>query len=191
MSTIRNDHTDDSIEDATVVGSARIPFRSGRLVAVVLALCIGFLAAGCTPDAPAGSATYKVGRCVGDEGVTVVVDFAAFNGDIVVRCALGNQTSGFSVLDNAGFAHDPGKYPGTVCQLNGLPTQGHPYCWTTGGYWSYWKAGQAGNAWVYSEWGAGAGPSPAPGAVEGWRFAPFNEGTAKPPRIGTSGPIVP
>ncbi|MHB1138550.1 MAG: hypothetical protein ACYC2O_06290, partial [Microthrixaceae bacterium] len=136
-------------------------------------------------------ATYKNGRCTGTEGVTIVVDFAAFDGSIVVRCALGAQVSGFTALADAGFTTDPGRYPGTVCQLNGLPTQGHPYCWTTGGYWSYWKATSAGLPWTYSEWGAGPGPNPGPGAVEGWRFAPFSAGPAVPPRIGTSGPVVP
>ncbi len=136
-------------------------------------------------------ATYKNGRCVGTEGVTIVVDFTPFNNGITVRCALGPQTSGFAVLDHAAFAHDPGRYPGTVCQLNGLPTQGHPYCWTTGGYWSYWKSTTAGGPWVYSEWGAGVGPRPAAGSVEGWRFAPFSAGAAVPPRIGTSGPVTP
>ncbi|NLA37447.1 MAG: hypothetical protein GX868_17415 [Actinobacteria bacterium] len=108
-----------------------------------------------------------------------------------MRCALGAQANGFAVLDNADFSHHHGQYPGTVCQLEGLPTQGHPFCWTVGGYWSYWKSTTAGGAWKYSEWGAGAGPVPGPGHVEGWRFAPFANGPAQPPRVGTSGPIVP
>jgi len=136
-------------------------------------------------------ATYKDGRCTGTEGVTIVVDFVNLENRVTVRCALGTQASGFAALAAAGFTTDPGRYPGTVCQLNGLPTQGHPYCWTTGGYWSYWKATSAGAPWVYSEWGAGNGAAPARGSVEGWRFALFAQGAAVPPRVGTSGPIVP
>lgn len=166
--------------------------RRGAIAA--LAVSVALLAGACTvPPADGGgtTATYKNGRCAGTEGVTVVVDYAAFRNEVVVRCALGNPTTGFAVLDAAKFNHDPGRYPGTVCQLDGLPTQGHPYCWTTGGYWSYWRSTSAGGPWIYSEWGAGAGPALTPGAVEGWRFAPFADGAAKPPRVGTAGPIVP
>lgn len=166
----------------------------GRLRNLLGLALVGIVVAtaGCatTPTTPTG-ATSKAGRCAGTEGVTIVVDDTPFRNDVAVRCALGPQASGFAVLAHAGFTTDPGRHPGTVCQLDGLPTQGDPYCWTTGGYWSYWKAPSAGAAWHYSDWGAGAGPSPAPGAVEGWRFAPFADGAAKPPRVGTSGPIVP
>lgn len=27
---------------------------------------------------------------------------------------------------------------GMVCTINGLPMQGYPFCWLTGGCWSYW-----------------------------------------------------
>lgn len=168
----------------------RYPRRSRRFMLIALIAAATAVAA-CTPQLPPGEATYSVGRCAGTEGVTIVVDFAPLRDEIVVRCALGPQQNGFSVLDAARLSHDPGKYPGSVCQIEGLPTQGHPYCWSTGGYWSYWKAPSSGSQWIYSDWGASAGTSPMPGAIEGWRFAPFSAGSAKPPRIGTSGPIVP
>lgn len=162
---------------------SRFRTRATRVVAA-LTLGVALMAAACTPPpSGGGGATYKDGRCVGTEGVTVIVDFTPFRDEVLVRCALGSQQSGFSVLDDADLDHDPGRHPGSVCQLEGLPTQGHPYCWTTGGYWSYWKAPTTGRPWAYSEWGAGAGPSPAPGSVEGWRFAPFSAGTARPPRL--------
>jgi hypothetical protein len=155
---------------------------------------VAVLAGACATPASGGGGgtapTYRDGRCVGTEGVTIVVDFDPFGDDVLVRCALGPQANGFAVLDNAGFQHDPGPNPGTVCQIEGLPTQGYPYCWTTGGYWSYWRAAVAGDPWSYRVAGA-ASTAPGPGAVEGWRFAPFSAGTAQPPRVGTSGPIVP
>ena len=165
--------------------------RRARALAATGLLLIGFVAAACTtpPATPAGQ-TFKEGRCAGTEGVTVVVDFAPLVDRVTVRCALGPQASGYAALTAIGLPYDAGRFPGGICQIDGLPTQGYPYCWTTGGYWSYWKAGSAGAPWVYS----GTGPTveaPAPGAVEGWHFAPFANGTATAPRVGTSGPIVP
>lgn len=173
-----------------------------RRALAVAAMGLALVAGACAPTTGGGTtttttppvttpATYKDGRCTGTEGVTIVVDFMPFQDVVVVRCALGPQTSGFAVLAHAGFTTDPGRYPGTVCQLDGFPIQGHPFCWTTGGYWAYWKSTTAGGPWVFSEWGAGAGPSPAPGAVEGWKFGLFSAGAATPPRIGTTGPVVP
>jgi hypothetical protein len=164
--------------------------RRTRLAAIMAAALV-LVAAACTTPPPPTGATYKNGRCAGTEGVTVVVDLDPLDDEVIVRCALGAQQSGFSVLDDADIDHDPGNFPGTVCQIEGLPTQGHPFCWTTGGFWSYWKAPAAGSPWAYSEFGAGSGPAPAPGSVEGWRFAPFSAGDAQPPRVGTFGPIVP
>lgn len=162
-----------------------------RARVLVAATLLAITGTACPPTTGTPTPTFKDGRCVGTEGVTVVVDFVTFDNSVKVRCALGNPTTGFAVLDAAGFTHDPGRYPGTICQLNGFPTQGHPYCWTTGGYWSYWRAPAAGGPWVYSEWGAGAGPALQPGAVEGWRFAPFANGPAVAPRVGTSGSVTP
>jgi hypothetical protein len=200
-------HTDTA---AHAPGTLPRPARLITRLLVPAAIAMALVVAACAPPTGGGTTTpttpttttssttsttvpptYRAGRCIGTEGITIVVDFVGFENKVTVRCALGAQASGFTTLADAGFVTHPGRYPGTVCQLNGLPTQGHPYCWTTGGYWSYWKATSAGAPWTYSEWGAGNGPSPAPGAVEGWRFAPFAQGPAVPPRVGTSGPIVP
>lgn len=164
--------------------------RHTRLAALLVA-ALTLVAGACTTPAPAPGATYKEGRCAGTEGVTVVVDLDPLDSAVIVRCALGEQQSGFSVLDDARIVHDPGPLAGTVCQIEGLPTQGFPFCWTTGGFWSYWKAPSAGSPWAYSDFGAGSGPAPAAGSVEGWRFAPFSAGDAQPPRVATFGPIVP
>ena len=134
--------------------------------------------------------TYTEGRCPTSSGVTVVVDFMPFQDRVVVRCALGPQASGLAALGAVELTTDPGPNPGTVCQLDGLPVQGFPFCWTTGGYWSYWRAPSAGQSWVFSEFGVGSGPL-TQGSVEGWRFALFGAGPEQPPRVGTSGPIVP
>jgi len=151
-----------------------------------------FLAGSAVACAPpdGGGPTFKEGRCVGAEGVTVVIDFVSMQDRVVVRCALGAQANGYAALSAVGLSYDAGRFPGGVCQIDGLPTQGYPYCWTTGGYWSYWKAPSAGAPWTYSGTGPTVDALPG-GAVEGWRFAPFDDGSAKAPRIGTSGTTVP
>ncbi len=168
------------------------PTRRVRALGAGALLLVGLLAGACTtpPADPGAGQPYKEGRCAGTEGVTIVVDFAPLVDRVTVRCALGPQASGYAALSAVGLTYDAGRFPGGICQIDGLPTQGYPYCWTTGGYWSYWKAGAAGSPWVYS----GTGPTvevPVPGSVEGWHFAPFANGTATAPRVGTSGPIVP
>lgn len=164
--------------------------RSGAVVRSVIGGVLAALAVtagvACAPPAT----TYTEGRCTGTEGVTVVVDFAPLQDRVVVRCALGAQANGYAALTAAGLGYDAGRFPGGVCQIDGQPTQGYPYCWTTGGYWSYWKASAAGAPWVYSGTGPTTDALPG-GGVEGWHFAPFASGTATPPRVGTSGPVLP
>ena len=129
-----------------------------------------------------GNDTWKEGACEGDEGVTMVVDFADDN-DPLVRCALGTQTSGWSALENAGVAVSsvPGYIGGALCQLDGVPDYGYPGCWTGIGYWSYWHA-KPGDLWAYSQLGA-SNRAPAVGTADGWRFVPL-DGAGVPPRVG-------
>ena len=107
--------------------------------------------------------------CAPGEGVTVVVDFGS-RGGVQVGCAPGQQASGLDVLAAAGFSVGAGAGAGTVCTLDGVPAEGYPYCWTTGGFWSYWKKGSWGEAWAFSRAGATAGPIPVD-SVEGWYWA--------------------
>lgn len=116
-------------------------------------------------------ATWSPGACPGSAGVTVVVDFAGLGPAPIVRCALGSQSNGMAALSNAGFAVSSEAGPGTVCRLDGQPAEGFPFCWLTGGYWSYWRASNPGAPWAFSETGAGVGPL-VPGSVEGWAWAP-------------------
>lgn len=119
--------------------------------------------------APAAQAVTVSGEgCAPAEGVTVVVDFGALGG-VVVGCAPGQQANGVAALAAAGFSVAPGTGPGTVCTIDGQPVQGYPYCWVTGGYWSYWKKGW-GSAWGFSGVGPGAGPL-AVDSIEGWYWA--------------------
>ena len=146
----------------------------GALLAVVAA-CTPTTGGGGAPTttAPTGTvpATWTPGACPGTGGVTVVVDFASLRDDVVVRCALGAQSSGLVALTNVGMppVSEPGVAP--VCQISGLPAEGFPLCWFTGGYWSYWTAPSRGAPWQFATTGPGAGPV-AQGSVQGWSWAP-------------------
>lgn len=153
--------------------------RRLRRTALAVAAVVMVTAAACTPVPGGGSSTttttaprtWTPGPCPGSSGVTVVVDTAVASAAPVVRCALGAQPSGIVALANAGFAAvaEPGVAP--VCQIDGHPAQGFPYCWYTGGYWSYWVAPTRGAPWQFATTGPGAGPV-AQGSVQGWAWAP-------------------
>jgi hypothetical protein len=163
--------------------------RLGSAVAVA-ALAAWFGA--CAPPSGGGStsttttvpSTWTPGPCPTSSGVTVVVDFADLDDDVVVRCARGAQVSGLAALDAVGLpaVGEPGVAP--VCRIRGLPTQGFPFCWFTGGYWSYWSAPSRGAPWQFATTGPGAGPIPQ-GSVQGWAWAPgfASEG----PSVGSDG----
>ena len=140
---------------------------TSRVVTVTLALAALTLSACVEPTAP--PSVGHAGPCVGDEGVTVVVEFAEFGGDLEVGCALGDQLNGYEALTNAGFVHSDGGEPGVLCKIDGLPATTPGGCFGPG-YWSYWKNTPAG-AWAFSEVGASDGPLIA-GSYEGWSWAP-------------------
>ncbi len=163
-----------------------------RYLAIAALAALAALAAACTPVYP-GSPTYTAGVCpTGDSGVTVVVDWTAdLNNQQLVRCALGAQDSGLDALANIGLAvntNAPGAVPGSVCTLNGLPTEGYPYCWLTGGYWSYWSAASQAGTWGFAPFGAGDGPL-VEGSVIGFAWA--QDFLSDGPRTGPDGNPLP
>jgi hypothetical protein len=159
----------------------------GAVAAFLVAGLLGVLM-GPAAEAPASAAPGVTGEaCEQGEGVTVVVDFAALPGGLVVGCAPGEQPSGFAALAAAGFAVGFEGGPGMVCTIDGRPVEGYPFCWSTGGYWSYWKKARGG-AWDFSRTGGGAGPL-AVDSVEGWSWAGDFE-SAPPAGDETSAPPV-
>ena len=158
---------------------------------VVAALAAAALAGACTPaPGPGSTPTYTEGICPTSSGVTVVVDFAPLFDQIIVRCALGPQASGFDALEAIGIninANAPDAVPGSVCTLNGLPIEGYPYCWTEGGYWSSWLAASTAGTWDYAP--GGPGDPIAEGTAYGWAWAPgfVSDG----PRVGPDGDPLP
>jgi hypothetical protein len=141
----------------------------------------------------------KPGSCTDDSGVTVVVDFSALGGDVVVRCAGGPGGQGFTGLDaltEAGFSVAGTQRWGMefVCRLQGRPTARedlvipgddsyHEDCGDTPpetAYWGYWYASNGGS-WKYSSISA-ASHTTIKGGFEGWSFH-LGSGSPKPPPV--------
>ena len=107
--------------------------------------------------------------------------------EVIVRCALGAQATGIAALGNIGLAvnsNAAGAVSGSVCTLDGLPVEGYPYCWSTGGFWGYWAAADQSAEWGFSTIGAGSGPL-TEGSVIGFAWAQGFEGDA--PRVAPDG----
>jgi hypothetical protein len=167
------------------------------LVALGPAAAFGETSASVGPAMTAASG--KPGYCTDDAGVTVVVDFSALGGDVVVRCAAGPGGQGFSgldALDAAGFSVTGTQRWGMqfVCRIQGRPTARedlaipgddsyHEDCGDTppeAAYWGYWYASNGGS-WRYSSISA-ASRTTIRGGFEGWSFH-LGSSSAKPPPI--------
>lgn len=165
--------------------------RSRVLLAVVVAGATALIA-GCVPESqppsntttttiPEPSGPAVVGEfCAPGGGVTVVVDFTDLDDTIRIGCAPGEQANGLDALANAGFAIGDEAGPGVVCTIDGLPLEGYPFCWLTGGFWGYWRSADGVTAWDFATTGATDGPLPV-GSVEGWAWAADFDGGA--PRV--------
>ena len=153
--------------------------RSSALLAAILA--VGFLL---VPDPP--PAAGFDGPCPGTIGVTVVVDYQALGGGVIVHCAAGSPTTGFKALIAAGFdIEEVRNVPGFLCRIDGSPGLDRDACINTppaSAYWSYWHAARGG-AWSSSQEG-GKTRTPPVGSVDGWSFSDDGSpGDASPPRI--------
>lgn len=117
--------------------------------------------------------------CEGDEGVTVIVDFSDLGGDVEVGCAEGEQDSGRSALESAGFEAEDVNFPGMVDTIDSMPDPVPEEF--DGNFWAYWFVNDDGD---WESYMVGFDEStPAPGATEGWRYsdgslAPGVEGDA-------------
>lgn len=152
--------------------------------------------------ASASAAVGRPGYCHDSTSVTVVVDFSDLGGDIVVRCARGPVSPGYSGLDalrGAGFTVSGTQRWGLafVCRIQGRPaaneslqTRGNPdyheRCVDTppaSAYWGYWYAKNRGS-WIYSS----SGPTSRDaikGGFEGWSFS-LDHQTGRQPAPGVA-----
>lgn len=164
-------------------------------------LLLGFVApaTGHADDAPEAP-TNHAGACVGDTGVTVVIDYQGLGGGAEVRCFTGDPEDGVSAVRDAGFTYDGVAQWGDAfaCRLNGrpaadeeIPREGNPtykeQCVRTppaDAYWSYWQSEDEGDTWDYSALGAG-NSTPKQGEWEGWSFSLNATASTNPaPRTG-------
>ena len=151
------------------------------------------LAVGCLLTSSPGPVAGSVGPCPGSTGVTVVVDYHALGGGVVVRCAPGSPESGFKALQAAGFELvEVQNVPGFLCRIDGRPSAAQDPCLNTPpatAYWSYWHADRGGS-WITGQQG-GKTRTPPPGSVDGWSFSDDGTpgGAAPPP--GVAPPLAP
>src|SRR5262245_43595678 len=114
---------------------------------------------------PTTLAAARPSTCNSARATIVAVDFAHWDGPIVLRC--GAADTGYALLHDGGFStagtvHDG---PGFICRLGStafrhgaqFPTAHEDPCVVTppeSAYWSYWTAGRGGNTWSYDRLGA-------------------------------------
>lgn len=112
------------------------------------------------------------------DGITVVVDFTAFDGEVEQGCAPSDASTGLEALRGAGFSYSfVPQIPGMVCQIDGVPDPCNLA--PADAYWSYWLRDTDGE-WTYSTEGAGTRAT-SPDLVEGWAF-----GAGDPPGTPTT-----
>jgi hypothetical protein len=107
-------------------------------------------------------------------GVTVAVDFTAFGGKVVVRCAPGTPATGVAALQQAGFTPAGTTTYGLafICRINNKPSPAQQACITTppaNAYWAYYHANKGATTWAYTTQGAST-YKPAQGSIEAWAF---------------------
>src|SRR5262249_35710488 len=101
--------------------------RSWRMYAGVLLLAMALVVV--DPAAPGANAA----ACPGRTGVTVVVDFGALGGGVVVKCDPTDPATGIAALQGAGFTVTGTKRYGLafVCRINGKPNATQDPCINT------------------------------------------------------------
>jgi hypothetical protein len=135
------------------------------------------------------------GKCHHGNGVTVVVNFKAFKGRIVIRCAPGHPNNGIQALRQAGYRVKGTKDTGLafVCRINRKPPPRRQKCVhipPANAYWAYYHAKRHAKKWTYSS----AGPlsyHPPQGSIEAWAWGDGRKPGISPPKVRHSRPAAP
>jgi MYXO-CTERM domain-containing protein len=122
----------------------------------VLAVTTGAATAFCAFVAPAARVdAAPASACTARSGVTVIVDFTSFGGDIERGCDSGQPGTALDALNAAGFSTAGTTRYGDafVCRIDGRPGSEHEACVDTppaSSSWSFYFARPSDRAWTYS-----------------------------------------
>jgi hypothetical protein len=135
------------------------------------------------------------GKCHGDSGVTVVVNFKAFHGRIKIRCAPGNPDNGIQALRQAGYTLKGTKETGLafVCRINRKPSPKRQKCITippANAYWAYYHAKRGAKKWTYSSTGP-LSYHPPQGSIEAWAWGDSRKPGITPQEVRQSRSAAP
>jgi hypothetical protein len=119
----------------------------------LLAATAGVAIACCAFAAPGGAASASA--CNAQSGVTVIVDFTHFGGDIERGCDPGQPQTALDALHTAGFVTaGTARYGDAfVCRIDGRPSPAHEACTDTppaSSSWSFYFARPSDRRWTYS-----------------------------------------
>jgi LPXTG-motif cell wall-anchored protein len=116
------------------------------------------------PVAPVDAA--PASACSSQSGVTVIVDFTAFGGNIERGCDPGQPATALAAMQTAGFSTaGTARYGDAfVCRIDGLPSPKKEACTDTppaSSSWSFYFARPNAKAWTYSAAGVSSYQPPA------------------------------
>ena len=135
------------------------------------------------------------GKCHHGNGVTVVVNFKAFKGKIVIRCAPGHPKNGIQALRQAGYRVKGTKDTGLafVCRINRKPPPRRQKCIhipPANAYWAYYHAKRKAKKWTYSSTGP-LSYHPPQGSIEAWAWGDGRKPGISPPKVRHSRQAAP
>jgi hypothetical protein len=144
---------------------------------VAIAFC-AFAAPGARADAA------PVSACTAQSGVTVIVDFTAFGGDIERGCDPGQPETALEAIHTAGFATaGTARYGDAfVCRIDGRPSPEKEACTDTppaSSSWSFYFARPTDRGWTYSAAGV-LGYQPPSGSLIAFAFGNYAKPGALP-----------
>lgn len=177
---------------------SRVVLAGAGLSLVCSGLPLGWAASPSEGSAPAPASAHRqghTGKCQGGSGVTVVVNFKAFHGKIMIRCAPGHPDNGIQALRQAGYTVKGTKQTGLafVCRINRKPSPKRQKCIKippANAYWAYYHAKKGAKKWTYSS----SGPlsyHPPQGSIEAWAWGDSRKPGISPQEVRQSRSAVP
>ena len=148
------------------------------MLSKLLALTTGAAIAFCAFVAPAARVdAAPASACTARSGVTVIVDFTSFGGDIERGCDPGQPETALDALNTAGFSTaGTARYGDAfVCRIDGRPSSKHEACIDTppaGSSWSFYFARPSDRGWTYSAAGV-LGYRPPSGSLLAFAFGNY------------------